>query len=133
MYLAMALFFVAVMAVLLTPVFVGLFIERKAMRSSRRKSEAQDEQARHAAIMKHYADREEAKQKAFNQPDRKRRQLAADLLFPGMYLTWDCDEFGDRNAHMAVMNWIATSTYSLNDQRHQMLVAKAMELEGTGQ
>lgn len=78
------------------------------------------------AAGKLYWANEEAKAKSRNDPSRLRRQLAADLLFPGLYVT---DETSYEMRADGVYNWIYTGTYTRDNPRHLLLISKVKELE----
>lgn len=61
-----------------------------------------------------------------NEPSRVRRQLAADLLFPGLYSTEDA---AAEMIDDGVYNWILIGTYTSNNPRHLLLISKVKELE----
>lgn len=69
-----------------------------------------------------WAVRMEEAEKRKREPNRVRRQLAADLLFPGMYT--EETERGDM-----VKEWIWTGSYNLDNQRHRILIEKSKQLE----
>jgi len=100
--------------------------KRSAARAEIDLQAAQNADRQSAQIRKWQAENEERKWKILNEPTRVRRQLAADLLFPGLYTTEDaaCKMRAD-----GVYEWILTGTYTRNNPRHLLLNSKVKDLE----
>lgn len=113
---------VAITLLLLLILSVGLGeslnLERQRQDSDRLQKSADDAHARRM--------NNEIAQEREREPGRVRRQLAADLVFPGMYST-DALAFDMRKD--GVYNWILTGPYTTDDPRHSLMLRKVKQLE----